>query len=265
MSKLRLYQIDAFTNARFGGNPAAVVPLERWLDDTVLQAVALENNLAETAFFVPADGGFHLRWFTPSVEVELCGHATLASAFVLFTELEPGRDAVTFATRSGPLHVRAADGRLVMDFPRWQLAEAGAALRGTVAAVLGAPPRELYTTAAGTNLFAVFDAAAQVRALAPDMRALAALGKGAIVTAPGEETDCVCRYFAPSFGIDEDAGTGSIHCALTPYWAGRLGKPAIHSRQLSRRGADLYCALEGEQRVSIAGNAVKYLEGWIEV
>jgi PhzF family phenazine biosynthesis protein len=264
MSKLRLYQIDAFTDRRFGGNPAAVVPLERWLDDAVLQAVALENNLAETAYFVPDNDGCRLRWFTPTVEVDLCGHATLASAFVLFTELEPGRSRVTFETRSGPLHVRAAGERLVMDFPRWPLAAAADGLGEPFAAALGAVPRELYTTAAGSNFFAVLDDEAAVRALRPDMRALAAFGMGAIVTARGTVSDCVCRYFAPSFGIDEDAGTGSIHCALTPYWTEHLGKPAIHSRQLSRRGADLYCELDGE-RVAIAGSAVKYLEGWIEV
>jgi PhzF family phenazine biosynthesis protein len=263
MQRLRLYQVDAFTSRLFGGNPAAVVPLDRWLDDATLQAIALENNLAETAFFVPEGDGFHLRWFTPEVEVKLCGHATLASAFVLFTELAPGRREVRFATRSGVLTVRDSGERLVMDFPRWSVdpleAVPSALLRG-----LNAAPREICTADDGGHLFLVFDSEAEVRALAPDFRALRAIEAGVIATAPGAQSDCVVRYFAPAFGIDEDSATGSIHCALAPYWGARLGKSAIHSRQISKRGAELFCELKGS-RVDIAGNAVKYLEGWIEV
>jgi PhzF family phenazine biosynthesis protein len=263
MPRLRLYQVDAFTSRLFGGNPAAVVPLERWLDDATLQAIALENNLAETAFFVPEGDGFRLRWFTPEVEVKLCGHATLASAFVLFTELARGRREVRFATRSGVLTVRAAGERLVMDFPRWSVEPLSPVPSGLTRA-LNAAPRETRSADDGGHLFLVFDTEAQVRALAPDFRALRAIEAGVIATAPGQESDCVVRYFAPAFGIDEDSATGSIHCALTPYWAERLGKTAIHSRQVSRRGAELFCELKGN-RVDIAGNAVKYLEGWIEV
>ena len=263
MPRLRLYQVDAFTSRLFGGNPAAVVPLETWLDDATLQLIALENNLAETAFFVPAQNGFHLRWFTPTVEVKLCGHATLASAFVIFTELEPGRRAVSFETLSGVLNVTGAGDRLVMDFPRWTLDAVDNVPEGLLTG-LGAKPRQVLSTEDGGNWFCVFDTEEAVRGLAPDFRALSALDAGVIATAPGEHSDCVVRYFAPAFGIDEDAGTGSIHCALTPYWAERTRKNAIHSRQLSRRGSELYCELKGT-RVEIGGQAVKYLEGWLDV
>jgi PhzF family phenazine biosynthesis protein len=263
MQRLRLYQVDAFTSRLFGGNPAAVVPLARWLDDATMQALGLENNLSETAFFVPEGDGFRLRWFTPTVEVDLCGHATLASAFVLFTELEPDRREVRFTTRSGLLTVRAAGERLVMDFPRWTVEPLAAAPEG-LARGLNCAPRAVAKAGARGNLFVVLDTEAEVRALAPDFTALRALNAGVIATAPGEQSDCVVRYFAPAFGIDEDPATGSIHCALTPYWAARLGKNAIYSRQVSKRGAELFCELKGE-RVEIAGSAVKYLDGWIEI
>ena len=263
MPRLRLYQVDAFTARLFGGNPAAVVPLDDWLDDATLQAIAEENNLAETAFFVPNEHGFKLRWFTPEVEVKLCGHATLASAFVLFTELEPGRREVKFDTLSGALAVSAAGDRLVMDFPRWTLEPAAEVPRALLDG-LGAKPQQVFTTESGTNLFAVFKNEEAVRALKPDFGLLRTLNAGVIVTAPGKESDCVCRYFAPSYGIDEDSATGSIHCALTPYWADRARKNTVHSRQLSARGAELFCELKGN-RVEIAGHAVKYLEGWIDV
>ncbi len=263
MQRLRLYQVDAFTSRLFGGNPAAVVPLDRWLDDATMQAISLENNLSETAFFVPEGDGFRLRWFTPTVEVDLCGHATLASAFVLFTELSPVvarcvRDAQRLLT------VRMAGDRLVMDFPRWSV-EPLASVPAQLTRALNAAPREISTVnGSHDNLFVVFDTEAEVRALAPDFTALRALKAGVIATAPGEQSDCVVRYFASAFGIDEDPATGSIHCALTPYWAERLGKSAIYSRQVSRRGAELFCELKGE-RVDIAGGVVKYLEGWIEI
>jgi PhzF family phenazine biosynthesis protein len=263
MSRHRIYQVDAFTSRRFAGNPAAVVPLEAWVDADTMQAIAAENNLAETAFFVPGDGVFKLRWFTPEVEVRLCGHATLASAFVLFTELEPGRREVRFDTLSGALTVVAAGDRLVMDFPRWTI-EPLAAPPAALKVGLGAQPTQLLSADGGQHLFAVFENEQQIRALNPDFGTLRTLQAGIIATAPGSESDCVVRYFAPSFGVDEDAGTGSIHCALTPYWSERLRKNSVHSRQLSRRGSELFCELKGN-RVEIAGSAVKYLEGWIEV
>jgi PhzF family phenazine biosynthesis protein len=264
MPKLRLYHVDAFTSRSFRGNPAAVVPLARWLPDPTMQAIAAENNLSETAFFVPSGRHFELRWFTPAIEVELCGHATLASAFVLFTELEPGRSEVEFETRSGRLHVWAANERLAMSLPRWSL-RAVTDVPAALAQGLHAEPLELWSKLEGDNLFAVYGSEAVVRALQPDFRALATLHPaGVVVTAPGDRSDCVCRYFAPSYGVAEDPGTGSVHCGLTPYWAERLGKRAIHSRQLSSRGAELFCSLE-EHRVRIEGQAVKYLEGWIHL
>jgi PhzF family phenazine biosynthesis protein len=258
-----MYQVDAFTTRVFGGNPAAVVPLGHWLDDTAMQSIAQENSLAETAFFAPSEHGFKLRWFTPIVEVKLCGHATLASAFVLFTELEPGRREVRFETLSGPLGVKSADGKLVMDFPRWSLEPESETPRALLEG-LGAKPLQLFTTDDRANYFAVFRDEAAVRALAPEFTILRGLSAGVIATAPGTESDCVCRYFAPSYGINEDAGTGSIHCALTPYWSERLRKNTVHSRQISARGSELFCELKGN-RVEIAGHAVKYLDGWIDV
>jgi PhzF family phenazine biosynthesis protein len=264
MPRLRIYQIDAFTGRLFGGNPAAVVPLDSWLDAATMQAIGLENNLAETAFFVPEGAGFRLRWFTPEVEVKLCGHATLASAYVLFNILEPGRREVQFETLSGTLSVVAAGDRLVMDFPRWKLSAAPANAPRALADCLRATPARVLLTGDGDSWFAVFDHEADVRALAPDFGALRTLGVTVIATAPGTRSDCVVRFFAPSAGIDEDPGTGSIHCALAPYWSERLGKRTVHSLQISKRGSELHCELEGE-RVLIAGQAVKYLEGWIEV
>lgn len=263
MPRLKLYQVDAFTSRLFGGNPAAVVPLESWLPDDTMQAIAAENNLAETAFFVPGKQSVKLRWFTPEVEVKLCGHATLASAYVLFNFLEPKRTEVRFDTLSGILTVRAAGERLVMDFPRWSL-EPADTVPPELAAGLGAKPAQVLSTNGNEYFFCVFDNEAQVQGLTPDFRVLEALKSCYIVTAPGTQSDCVCRFFAPAHGIDEDAGTGSIHCALTPYWAERLRKNAVHSRQLSKRGSELFCELKGN-RVEIAGQAVKYLEGWIEI
>jgi len=263
MARLRIFQIDAFTGRLFGGNPAAVVPLPRWLDDATMQSIGLENNLAETAFFVPENDGFRLRWFTPEVEVKLCGHATLASAYVLFNILEPGRAKVKFETLSGALTVVAAGDRLVMDFPRWSLDAVGSVPKALSAGLRATPVQVLSTEDAG-NFFTVFDSEDDVRALAPDFRSLRSLGAGVIATAPGRRSDCVVRYFAPAYGIDEDPGTGSIHCALTPYWSDRLRKNAIHSLQISKRGSELHCELKGD-RVEIAGQVVKYLDGWIDV
>lgn len=263
MPRLRLYQVDAFTSRRFGGNPAAVVPLTAWLDDETLQAIGNENNLAETAFFVPEKNGFRLRWFTPEVEVKLCGHATLASAFVLFTELEPGRTEVKYETQSGALTVRAAGDRLIMDFPRWSIDPVDDVPRELLEA-LDADPIEVMSTAQGSNFFVVLKDESDVRSLRPDLRLLETLNAGVIVTAPGSRSDCVCRYFAPSYGVDEDHVTGSIHCAVAPYWAERSRRNTVHSRQLSPRGGELFCQVIGH-RVEIGGQAVKYLDGWIDI
>jgi PhzF family phenazine biosynthesis protein len=265
MSRLRVYQVDAFTGKVFAGNPAAVVPLLSWLDDELMQAIAAENNLSETAFFVPSHAGYELRWFTPKVEVKLCGHATLAAAFVLFTELELQQPEVRFETLSGELVVSRRHDSLAMNFPTWPLQRLEV-LPAALLDSLNVTPAEVWMTASEDNLFAVFRSEAEVRALAPDMRRLAALHPaGVVATAAGSgSVDCVCRYFAPSYGVDEDPGTGSIHCGLVPYWAARLGKNAIHSRQVSARGAELFCELQGSRTI-IAGQAVKYLEGWIHI
>jgi PhzF family phenazine biosynthesis protein len=265
MSELRLFHVDAFTGRLFGGNAAAVVPLDAWLDDDVMLAIANENNLSETAFFVPSAAGYALRWFTPTVEVRLCGHATLATAFVLFAELTPRAQSVVFETASGALSVRRLAGeRLQMTFPRWHLTRVGAVPDALIDG-LGAQPAEVLAVDTGDNYFVVFDSESDVLALRPDFARLESLHPaGVIVTAPGTQSDCVCRYFAPSYGIPEDPGTGSIHCALTPYWAEKLDKTAIHSLQVSARGAELYCELTGEATL-ISGRAVKYLEGVIRL
>ncbi len=258
--EVALYQVDAFTGRLFGGNPAAVCPLEAWLPEATMQAIAAENNLSETAFFVPEGEGFGLRWFTPAVEVDLCGHATLASAYVIFERLRREAGKVRFLTRSGELVVARDGERLRMDFPARppQVCEAHAdlvpALGGRPWAVLGA-----------RDYLVVYETAAEVAALRPDMERLKQVDRFAvIVTAPGEDCDFVSRFFAPSKGVPEDPVTGSAHCTLVPYWSGRLGKRSLYARQISARGGELWCEDAGE-RVSMAGEAVLYLEGRIRV
>ena len=259
--KLRLYQVDAFASRAFAGNPAAVVPLERWLDDATLQAIAAENNLSETAFFVGSGGEHHIRWMTPASEVDLCGHATLASAFVVFTELERGRTEVRFRSKSGPLRVTADGSRLALDFPSRPPEPAEAALPA-LAAALGARPSAAL---ASRDYLAVFDSEDEVRALRPDTAKVAALDRMAVIaTAPGRDCDFVSRFFAPAVGVPEDPVTGSAHCTLVPYWAGRLGRKSLFARQVSARGGELWCEDRGE-RVGIAGHCAKYLEGTIEL
>jgi predicted PhzF superfamily epimerase YddE/YHI9 len=260
--RLPIYQVDAFTNGLFGGNPAAVCPLQAWLPDATMQAIAAENNLSETAFFVPDGGDYALRWFTPTVEVDLCGHATLASAHVVFRFLEPERESVNFHTlKAGTLAVIRRADMLVMDFPS-RPASPAPAPPGLLAA-LGGAPREVLRA---RDYLVVYDSAAEIAALAPDLAALAKVDCwAAIVTAPGEDgIDFVSRFFAPKQGVPEDPVTGSAHCTLVPYWAKRLGKVELEARQLSRRGGALRCALNGN-RVSIGGRAVVYLEGQISV
>jgi PhzF family phenazine biosynthesis protein len=258
--KLPLYQVDAFSDRSFSGNPAAVVPLERWLDDRTLQAIANENNLAETAFFVREPDGYRIRWFTPQVEVDLCGHATLASAHVLFDFLDHGATTVTFASRSGPLKVTQEGGRLALDFP----AKPGHRLDPPAgfASALSGEPRELLQA---MDWMAVFETEDEVRALKPDLRALAKFEtRGVIATAPGGDVDFVSRFFAPRVGVDEDPVTGSAHCMLVPFWAGRLERASLRARQISARGGELWCELRGD-RVKIAGHAALYLQGTITI
>jgi PhzF family phenazine biosynthesis protein len=266
--KLPLYQVDAFADRPFEGNPAAVVPLDAWIEPVLMQAIAAENNLAETAFFVAEGEGFGLRWFTPEVEVPLCGHATLASAHVLFSHLGFAGDEIVFQTHSGPLRVtRGDDGLLEMDFPARRGVE-GAPPEALVQA-LGARPRAVVE---GPTMLAVFDDPAAIGAMTPDFAALARFCRpldniGVAITARHEGPegwDFVSRFFAPSKGIDEDPVTGGAHCALTPYWAERLGRTRLVGRQLSRRGGTVLCEDRGE-RVGLKGRCADYLVGEISV
>jgi predicted PhzF superfamily epimerase YddE/YHI9 len=260
--RVPIYQIDAFTHKLFGGNPAAVCPLEAWLPEATMQAIAAENNLAETAFFVPDGVDYALRWFTPTVEVDLCGHATLASAHVVFQFLKPQRQSVRFHTlKAGTLTVSRRGDMLVMDFPARPPAVCEPP-PGLIAA-LGGAPRAVWK--ARDHLVA-YDTAAEIAALEPDLIALAEIDCwGVIVTAPGDDdADFVSRFFAPAQGVPEDPVTGSAHTTLVPYWTGRLGRTELTARQLSRRGGLLHCALRGD-RVDIAGHAVTYLAGQIEL
>jgi predicted PhzF superfamily epimerase YddE/YHI9 len=256
--KIPLYQLDAFTRKAFGGNPAAVCPLERWLGDDTLQAIAAENNLAETAFYVAEDGAYRLRWFTPVAEVPLCGHATLATGYVILNVLEPGRERVRFETLSGPVEVARDGGRLALDFPALPLErELDPDL---VAGAIGVRPEALWEADRG---MAVLGDAAQVRELHPDIGRIAELPfKSLIVTARGVKGDCdfVSRFFAPKLGIAEDPVTGSAHCVLAPYWSGVLGKPSLFARQLSPRGGELWVEDRGK-RVRLSGDCVLVIEG----
>ena len=258
--KLKLYQVDAFTEHLFGGNPAAVIPLEEWLTERAMQLIAMENNLSETAFLVKEVDRWHLRWFTPVAEVDRCGHATLASAFTLFhTGLEAGEEIV-FDSKSGELRVKRDGDRLRMDFPSRPTMPV-AEFPG-IEEALGAKPLELH---AARDLLALFETEAQVRALEPDFGNMAGLDAYAVIaTAPGDEVDFVSRFFAPALGIDEDPVTGSAHSTLIPFWSARLNRRELRARQISRRGGELWCEHRGE-RVSIAGKAVLYLEGEIDL
>lgn len=256
-----MFQIDAFTDRRFSGNPAAVMLLDSFLDDAMLQSIAAENNLAETAFLVPEGDDYLLRWFTPITEVPLCGHATLASAAVVMERLEPGRNTVVFHSESGPLTVNRADTGYVMDFPS-RPSEPISTPAG-LANALGVDPIDVFVNA--FNYMALLESAQVLRDLAPDMAALARLDRsGVIVTAPGDGSyDFVSRYFAPAKGIPEDPVTGAAHCMLTPFWAKQLGKTSFRAYQASRRGGEITCRLVGD-RIELEGSCVFYLEGEAE-
>lgn len=253
---MQCFHVDAFAEQIFTGNPAAVCPLREWLPVPLMQAIAAENNLAETAFFVPDGTDFAIRWFTPTVEVALCGHATLASAFVLMTRLEPTRTHVTFSSESGPLSVTREGSRYTLDFPT-QLPEKRVP-SPELARALGGQPLHWYKA---KYWLAVFATQAEVAALQPDVVALRD-HDNVIVTAPGEAHDFVSRFFAPGNGIDEDPVTGSAHCTLTPYWCARLGKQALRGRQISKRGGNVWVEMRGE-RVGISGHAVLVKTGEI--
>jgi PhzF family phenazine biosynthesis protein len=259
--ELRLYQVDAFAERLFGGNPAAVCPLESWLPDAVMQQIAAENNLAETAFYVRTDRGFDIRWFTPTVEVDLCGHATLASAYVAFHHDGCPGDVVEFGSKSGPLRVKREGDLLVLDFPVDRVEPV--AVPQLLIEALGREPVETYK--GKTDYLVVYGVEEHVAALQPDLADLAMVpSRGIIVTAPGRQVDFVSRFFAPQVGVPEDPVTGSAHTTLTPYWSARLGKAELTAMQLSKRQGRLACRLAGN-RVEIAGRAVPYLRGTITI
>ena len=257
--KIPYFEVAAFTDKSFGGNPAGVCALPRWLDDATLQSIAAENNLAETAFFVGRDGDYELRWFTPEMEIDLCGHATLASAFVLYSELGFREDTIRFHSRtSGTLTVAKAGDVLTLDFPARTATPCPAS--DTLVRALNQKPLELLRA---RDYLAVFASETEVRS--PDFALLKMLDAfGVIATAPGNDCDFVSRFFAPKAGVNEDPVTGSSHCTLVPYWSRRLGKTELLARQVSRRSGELFCRQAGE-RVLIGGKAVLYLRGEIEL
>ncbi len=258
--KLTIYQIDAFAEKSFEGNPAAVVPLEEWLPESVMQAIAEENNLAETAFFVPAVAGFHIRWFTPNKEMKLCGHATLASAFVLFNILGYNESLLSFDSLSGPLTVTKEGELLTLNFPSQPPARCD--IPPLLIKGLGRKPTECLEN---EDYIAVFEREEDVFDIDPNHECLKQLElRGVIVTAPSSEFDFIVRFFAPKFGIPEDPVTGSAYTQLVPYWSARLGKSNLVAKQVSARGGKVICTLTCD-RVLISGSAVKYMEGMIEI
>lgn len=264
--KIKQFQVDAFASKVFEGNPAAVCPLDHWLVDEVLQAIAGENNLSETAFFVPSAKGFQLRWFTPVAEVDLCGHATLASAHVIFNMLSYAKASVCFETRSGELTVKRKGELLEMDFPASfpKPCQLSGQLASQLGEGLGRTPMEVL---AADDYIAVFDSENIVRSLSPNFSKLSGLDlRGVVATAPGaaSEIDFVSRFFAPKYGIPEDPVTGSAHCELAPYWAAKLGKQSLNARQVSKRGGDISCQLLGN-RVLLSGKAVTFMEAVIDI
>lgn len=259
--RIPIYQVDAFADRPFAGNPAAVCPLEAWPEDALLQAIAAENNLSETAFFVrQRNGSYDLRWFAPIGEVDLCGHATLATGYVLREHLGVQAEVLRFTSRSGPLEVRCANAGYVLDFPAQPVAPAPAPR--LLVEGLSLAPLEVI---AGMDWIAVVESEEQVLGVRPDLAILARLDRrGVCVTAPGRSSDFVSRFFAPKYGIPEDPVTGSAHCALAPYWAGRLGREVLEARQLSARGGDVHCEVRGD-RVLLGGSAALFLQGTIEL
>lgn len=259
--QLDIFQIDAFTDAVFGGNPAAVCPLDYWLPDSVLQNIAAENNLSETAFFVRNDQRYHLRWFTPNNEVELCGHATLASAYVLFEILNYSETTIEFTSPSGSLFVQKSDDGITMNFPIWHRTKTE--IPDILVQILGKKPLEYFN---GPDNMAVFENPSDIRNINPDFLLLKQLdARGLLITAKGDNGfDFISRAFFPKLDINEDPVTGSAHCLLAPYWAEKLGRTKLKAYQTSKRGGSLLCELKND-RVFISGNAVPYLKGIINV
>ncbi|MEX1202736.1 MAG: PhzF family phenazine biosynthesis protein [Ferruginibacter sp.] len=268
---LTIYQVDAFASRLFTGNPAAVIPLQQWLEDDLMQQIAMENNLAETVFFVPiknnqnnaeADADYHIRWFTPAFEINLCGHATLASAFVLFTELGFDKPSVKFRSKSGMLEVTKKGSVFEMDFPSWK-PQKQLDYPENLASMLGI--QEILGVYKYRDLLVEVATEAEVLAAKPDFTALKKLPDMVILTAPGSRADFVSRFFAPDAGVDEDPVTGSAHSQLIPFWSDKLGKQNLRAQQLSQRGGDLICKQLNEKRVMMAGECVFYMKGTIRV
>jgi PhzF family phenazine biosynthesis protein len=257
---MKIYQVDAFTDRVFGGNPAAVCPLEEWLPEEKMQQIAEENNLSETAFFVKEGDLVHIRWFTPDMEIDLCGHATLASAHVLFNHLNYEKDVIQFRYGGGMLSVKNNQKMLSMDFPA--VSSEKAEITDQIVLSLGKKPLEAFEA---RDLMVVFENEKEILDLKPDFAEMVNIDQlGVIATAPGNSADFVSRFFAPRAGISEDPVTGSAHCMLIPYWAGRLGKNKLEAMQLSRRRGKLSCEFKGE-RVEISGSAISYLIGEINI
>ncbi len=258
--ELNLYQIDAFADIPFEGNPAAVIPLEIWLPDSIMQSIAEENNLSETAFFVPRSRGFHIRWFTPKTEVDLCGHATLAAAYVLFNILGYNSDKIEFESKTGPLTVFQKDNWLIMDLPAQPPIPCD--IPGEIVKAFDKVPIECLRS---EDYIVVFETESDILSIKPDIDYLKKLDlRGVIITARSRQYDFVSRFFAPKYGIDEDPVTGSAHTQLIPYWAKKLGKTKMRVKQVSSRGGELVCELRND-RALISGKAVKFLEGKIEL
>jgi PhzF family phenazine biosynthesis protein len=257
-TRIRIYQVDAFSSQVFSGNPAAICPLEEWLPDDQMQAIAGENNLSETAFFVRNGNGYGLRWFTPAVEIDLCGHATLASAFIILNDLTPSENSVRFETKSGTLVVTREGDLFSLDFPSRPPVESD--VHPQLLEALGGKPEAVL---AARDYLVVYATEDEVRKLEPKMQLLTQIDKFAvIVTAPGKDVDFVSRFFAPAKGVPEDPVTGSAHCTLIPYWSKRLGKKKLHAYQVSKRGGELWCEDRGDH-VTMSGKGARFLEGTI--
>jgi len=258
MLELTLYQIDAFAENLFEGNPAAVVPLQQWLPDSLMQQIAAENNLSETAFFVATENGFHIRWFTPCYEVDLCGHATLASAFVIFNHLHFAKEIIHFESKSGPLQVQQKGALLELDFPAQSVQPTD-----TTAAIIDAFGRAPIATLEAEDYLLVFNDEEFVRSVTPNFEVIRNLDKRAvIITAESSKFDFVSRFFIPEYGINEDPVTGSSFTILAPYWASKLGKNVLNARQVSERGGNVHCEVV-DNRVKISGAAVDYMHAKI--
>ena len=259
-----IYQVDAFTDRLFGGNPAAVIPLKEWIDESLMQQLAMENNLSETVFFVPSstpEADYEIRWFTPVLEINLCGHATLASSYILFNKLGYLNDTIRFTCKSGLLTCEKSDDVIRMDFPAWKPEAVKEDYSSIIEALGSVRVKGIYRS---RDVLIELENEEAVRACTPDFTALKKTGAKVIITSRGDEVDFVSRFFAPVAGIDEDPVTGSAHSQLIPFWAEKSGKNKLHARQLSARGGELWCEHLGE-RVTMAGRCVFYMKGEIEI